>query len=605
MDDAASNINFNPVVKFENDGASIEQFMYNTDNGFYSQDVFIVMLPETSMTSASSKNTIFAGISSGNAGDMTGIGFGNYSSEFTNETLSYNQDVPGGGSYNGEAELNSSYANAGIINIRNNAVSSPTGQEILYNSNLLTTSSVNDIAFDNVGYTDINPPYTIFGTEYWIGKNFDSAGSLNGRVAEIFTFAERVPDADRQKIESYLAIKYGFTLSSVSYSTDIVEGDYILADQSTKVWDFTANSSYHNDVAGIGRDDVLDFIQKQSKSVGVSSDAIITIGLGAIASSNTANANSFSSNKDFLMWGNNNGVINTTTDTELICAPEKTIGRTWKTVENGSVGTVQVAANKAIIDGALTTPNTIKVLKVADDEGFTTNVSYVPLTDTTINSEAVYAVDFDFNGTKYFTYSEINGIFWNGDANAWSGGNSVTVTNGPSTNLADRDKVMVIDSETSLTHATLAEDVEVECVWIKENSKLMVQNNKYLEFDEDFILDGQLRLIGNGQLIQTHTGLSNVQGSGKLFRDQTSTVGNKYRYNYWSSPVRELNKDSFRVGEVMFDGNQATSETSAIRPITWLSNNLYDGIEGTVSPDVPISIARNEILPKLIKSNLI
>jgi thiamine biosynthesis lipoprotein len=69
------------------------------------------------MISASSRNTIFAGLSSGNSGDITGVGFGNYSSEFTNETLSYNQDVDGGGSFNGEAELNTSYSKAGIINI--------------------------------------------------------------------------------------------------------------------------------------------------------------------------------------------------------------------------------------------------------------------------------------------------------------------------------------------------------------------------------------------------------------------------------------------------------------------------------------------------------
>jgi len=126
LDTAADNINFNPVIKFENDGGSTEQYMYNATNGFYSQDIFIVMIPDATMTSASSQNTIFAGISSGNAGDITGVGFGDYSSEFTNETLSYNQDVDSGGSFNGEAEISSSYSNAGIINVRNNSAIAPT-----------------------------------------------------------------------------------------------------------------------------------------------------------------------------------------------------------------------------------------------------------------------------------------------------------------------------------------------------------------------------------------------------------------------------------------------------------------------------------------------
>ncbi|PTM08394.1 MAG: hypothetical protein DA407_08180, partial [Bacteroidetes bacterium] len=77
LNTAADNINFNPVIKFENDGASVEQYLENTVNGFYSQDIFIVMIPDATMSSASSRNTIFAGIDSGSAGDMTGVGFGN------------------------------------------------------------------------------------------------------------------------------------------------------------------------------------------------------------------------------------------------------------------------------------------------------------------------------------------------------------------------------------------------------------------------------------------------------------------------------------------------------------------------------------------------
>ncbi|WP_159950945.1 T9SS type A sorting domain-containing protein [Polaribacter septentrionalilitoris] len=446
--------------------------------------------------------------------------------------------------------------------------------------------------------TSANTVATITGSGANMGIGSNGGGSnrwWDGQIAEIMIFNEKPTALKQQSVESYLAIKYGFTLSSVSYSGDIIEGDYILADQSTKVWDYTANSNYHNDVAGIGRDDVMDFIQKQSKSVGVSSDAIITIGLGAIAASNNANANSFNNNKDFLMWGNDNGgLLDTDTSTsKLICAPENTLGRTWKIVENGSVGSVQIAASQSIIDAALNTGYTIKALKVADDAAFTTNVEYIKLTATTINLENVYEANYDFNGTKYFTFTEINGIFWTGaetvEADRWNGGFNAGK---PTTNIADKDKVMVIDAQGSSNHPTLTEDAIVECVWIKSGSKLMVADNKYLEFDEDFILDGEIKLLGNGQLVQTHTGLSNVQGNGKLYRDQAAIVPSIYRYHYWTSPVRELNKNSFRVGQVMFDGNVPTSETSTARSINWTGDgNIYDGATGTVSPDVPIKIA--------------
>jgi hypothetical protein len=45
-------------------------------------------------------------------------------------------------------------------------------------------------------------------------KNINSGttnGNLNGRVAEILSYAPRVLDGNRPKIETHLAIKYGIT----------------------------------------------------------------------------------------------------------------------------------------------------------------------------------------------------------------------------------------------------------------------------------------------------------------------------------------------------------------------------------------------------------
>ncbi|MDB2385267.1 PA14 domain-containing protein [Polaribacter sp.] len=467
------------------------------------------------------------------------------------------------------------------LGVSNTAGSAPSGfnQSVSKNGLILSTDT------EAIGFTGNDQDFALSGQ--------DATTSLyDGEVAEIIIINETPTSLKQQQIESYLAIKYGITLDNTDNDADVTEGDYILADQTTKVWDFSANSTYHNDVAGIGRDDAMVLNQKQSKSI--NSDAIVTIGLDAIATTNQTNANTFSTNKDFLMWGNNNGSLleADVTETELICAPEKTLGRIWKVVENGNVPSVQIAADQTTIDDALTTANTVTVFKVADDASFTNNVEYIPVTVGTGDASGNYILDYDFNGTKYFTYAEVNGIFWNGDANAWTGGNSSSVTGGPSTDVADRDKVMVIDAETSLTHATLTENVEVECLWVKENSKLAVQDNMYLEFDEDFILDGEVRLLDNGQLVQTHTGPSNVQGNGKLYRDQAATVPNVYRYHYWSSPVRELGLGTYRVKEVMKDGNAPTSLTSTIREITWEGEGtIYDGAAGTVSPDVPIKIA--------------
>jgi len=419
IDDVTNNINFNPVIQFENDGAGTEQYLYNTTNGFYSHDIFIVMVPDATMTNTSARNTIFAGVSSGNANDITGVGFGDYSTEFTNEVLSYNQDVAGGGSYNGEAELNSSYSNAGIINIRNNATASPTGQDILYNSTLLTTSTVNDIAFANVGSP--GPP-VVLGTEYWIGKNFDQQGSLNGRIAEIFTFAERVTNADRQKIESYLAIKYGITLGS---STE-AQKDYINS-FDTVIWDISANTGYNYDVAGIGRDSISDLNQKQSKTINSANG--VTIGLGGIFTVNSANPNEFEDDGDFLVWGNNNAALSGTNTNLITIASGITtsvtrIDRKWKIVEsveavNGDIETVFVGIPTTAFSGFSKTADEEYALIVADDPAFA-NADIIDVIPLTINADPmtgnpildqngnqVYKTWYNFHETKYFTFGKV------------------------------------------------------------------------------------------------------------------------------------------------------------------------------------------------------
>ncbi len=441
LDTTTDNINFNPVINFENDGGSLEQYMYNINNGFYSQDMFIVMIPDATMTSSSSRNTIFAGISSETAGDLTGVGFGDYSSKFTNETLSYNQDIPGGVNYNGEAEINSTYANAGIINVRNNAATSPTGQDILYNSNVLTTSTVNDIGFTNVGYTDTAPnPDVIYGTKYWIGRNYDIQGSLNGRVAEIFTFAERVSDTDRQKIESYLAIKYGITLGAATEA----QKDYVNS-FNTKVWDITANAGYNYHVTGIGRDSISDLNQKQSKTINTTDE--VTIGLGGLFTTNSANPNEFKKDGDFLVWGCNNGVFSgTNTNTVTIATGVTTaltrIDRTWKIVEskedvNGDVGNIYIGIPETAFSSFLKNANEEYVLIVSDfptdDPGFNdTNiidviplkiniddVTKIPILDKEGNQ--VYKTWYDFDGTKFFTFGKATQLTGNKLASLTSG----------------------------------------------------------------------------------------------------------------------------------------------------------------------------------------
>jgi len=428
--------------------------------------------------------------------------------------------------------------------------------------------------------------------DFYLGTKDNFSEIFNGQIAEIIVLDGIPSGTKQQSIESYLAIKYGITLdNTVNATNPVTEGDYLLSDETTKIWDYTANSEYHNDVAGIGRDDLMALEQVQSKSI--NSDAMITLDISNISAKSNPKkkrqkqlSHRFNNNKDFLVWGNNNGSLASAEVSTLVCAPFNRLKRKWKIIERGNVGNVEIAATASIIDGLLNTPSTDKYLLVASNASFTSNVRHIPVTLTSKNGINQYVAEYDFDGTKFFTYAETNGIFWNGDLNKWTGGNSSATSGSASTNANDIDKVMVIDAETSLTHALLNENANVECVWIKSNSKLTIAQDLFLEFDEDFILEGDLRLIGDAQLIQTHTGTTNVQGNGKLYKDQQSTVPNVYRYNYWSSPVVEtVGTTTFTVGGVMKDGTTPTSQNSTPQNINFTSAG-YDGANTT-----PITIA--------------
>ncbi|WP_445955225.1 LamG domain-containing protein, partial [Yeosuana sp.] len=429
LDDVASNINFNPVIKFVNNGVGTEQYLYNSINGFYSQDVFIVTIPDAPMTSTSGRNTIFGGIDTGSINDVTGIGFGDYSTRFSNETLSYNQNVASPtGSYNGTAELNSTYSKAGIINVRNNLATSPTKQDILYNSNPLITSNVTDVPFTNLGSSGL-------GSKYWLGKNQDGLGNFNGRIAEIFTFGSRLTDADCQKVESYLAIKYGITLGPSNEATK----DYINSFGDT-IWNISKNAGYNFDVAGIGRDSISDLNQKQSKTINSSNG--VTIGLGGLFATNSANPNEFENDGDFLVWGHDDGAFsgaspNTVTIASGITTSLTRIDRKWKIVENtevegSDVENVFVGIPTIVLSSLSKTANEEYVLIVADNANFydgdiidviplkiNIDINGSPILDQ--NGNQVYKAWYDFNETKYFTF---------GIAAKFTGNHSLNIASG-------------------------------------------------------------------------------------------------------------------------------------------------------------------------------
>lgn len=106
-----------------------------------------------------------------------------------------------------------------------------------------------------------------------------------GFIPELILFNRYISFRDRQKVESYLALKYGISLDQnlpVSY----------LNSSGEIIWDADANAAFNQNIAGIGRDDASGLYQAESESC--HSPGVMKIGI----------LNKFKNN-DFMIWGDN------------------------------------------------------------------------------------------------------------------------------------------------------------------------------------------------------------------------------------------------------------------------------------------------------------
>ena len=422
-DNTTKNVNFNPVIEFDNSYTAVSldsdyshdstssEFL-SGDFGFYTQEVFIVIIPDdTPIDNSFGFMDVFCSDAqlTTNATDATGLGFGEYTGRINNEVICYAHDsydsVPGDGY--GVAQTGSgSYDNVGIINTRNNTAN--TQQELYYNANDIE-STQNDLA----EYMNSND------SRWWIGRSEGWEASLNARVAEVITYSSRKVDTDltqeRNRIQSYLGIKYGITLGLNGTTQDYVDSD------GTVIWDQSANTGYNYDIAGIGRDDASELNQKQSRSVNNASDGtgrtegILTIGLTDLYDTNKLNQSDNATtlnNKEYLVWGNNGANLNLAASTVSVnmssgITPALTTNvtftamqRVWKVVENGGdIQTAKVSIPQNAIRN-IDPPGSFYMF-ISSTGVFDPTADYRVMTpDGSGNLETEY----DFDNTKYITF---------------------------------------------------------------------------------------------------------------------------------------------------------------------------------------------------------
>ncbi|WP_412464499.1 LamG-like jellyroll fold domain-containing protein [Flavobacterium mekongense] len=203
-------------------------------------------------------------------------------------------------------------------------------------------------------------------------------------------------------------LRTNFAMLVVCFCTTLTFGQNLYDSNGTIIWDATANSSYNNNVDLIGRDDNAGLNKKQNTDI--IPQPMLLIGLGTIAANNATNPNSFATDMNFLVWGDNNGDMSDT-DGELtitfnggsgMTTVVDTPNKSWKIIENGGdIGATRISIPTSSLSGLpALTANDAYVLVIADDESFSVNVETVFLSTSGANQIA----DYDFDGVKFFTF---------------------------------------------------------------------------------------------------------------------------------------------------------------------------------------------------------
>lgn len=287
----SNNLNGNPTIVFDGTDDDLAG-----GSGFSTADYFIVLDPDELITNDNASESPI-GYSTGSSNNA--LALGPITGSLTNEVVTHS--INAGTYVSGLQSTTVSLSDPIIINFKNNA--GETQQELFIDGEGQTVGTSG--TFSNL--SDV---------AYTLGDDTEEANTFGGSIAELISFSSRLTDAERRNVATYLAIKYGITLdiSSESYT---VEG--------VSIYD---NTSYPNDIAGIGNDESQGL--NQTSSTSSNAGGLVTIG-------NPASLG----DEDFLVWGNDGGSTSVTTSNVPGGTTER-LTRIWQSELTNTVGTVDV-----------------------------------------------------------------------------------------------------------------------------------------------------------------------------------------------------------------------------------------------------------------------
>lgn len=215
-------------------------------------------------------------------------------------------------------------------------------------------------------------------------------------IPEILVFSQELSPASKQKIETYLSLKFGITIN------DISEKNY-LSSQNSVIWDSKKNKNFNFRITGLGRDDSFELYQKQSKNW---EDNNLMMSLGEAKITNSENISTLQPNT-FILWGDNNQSL-TFKEADLLSAhPKRDMVRLWKAQVTSSQ-TNPTKSNVYLTHSGLTQNESIKLRIFSNESNYendlSNNVNGERLNDSLFIFRNVNW-DTDHSKTDYFTFT--------------------------------------------------------------------------------------------------------------------------------------------------------------------------------------------------------
>ncbi len=250
--------------------------------------------------------------------------------------------------------------------------------EIVVNAKTLAHSTASPLRTNHLNTTRIG------GEE---GESETSA--YRGQIAEFLEFKRRLSSAERTRVHSYLALKYGLTLGWTE-----LEGRAYKNGADMPVY---SHHDYWNSIVGIGRDDATGLHQRVARSTQkLAGDSVVWMvhGDALLSIATTADFTSANSarppltNDQYLVLGDNDGAIDRLSADALGQSGNR-IARVWRAQNTGYVASVYLGFAAAALQANFPDTKTGYLLVSSDASFSTATTTSYALNRVTLNGAEV------------------------------------------------------------------------------------------------------------------------------------------------------------------------------------------------------------------------